>query len=152
MASLVFNVASQGIAEQTLDWEGATTLRAILLTGAGTPVKTNATVTAALAEVNVDECSATNYSRQTLANAVITQSGNKTLFDADNPVWTTLGGASNQTITGALIYIGTALSADDGTNIPIVYHVFSSSLTTNGGNVTWTKDSTNKFFYLDGGA
>jgi hypothetical protein len=148
MASLIFDIASDGIAKQTIDWDGGADLRVLLIKGAGTPIKGNATVLAALAEANVDECDATDYVRKTLANPTVSTTGNKTLFDADNPVWTTLGGASNNTITGALIYKGTTASGDDGTNIPICY-LDTNDLATNGGQVTLTKDATNKWFYLN---
>jgi hypothetical protein len=148
MASVIFDVASDGIAKQTLDWDGATTVRVILIKGGGQPLRTNATVLAALAEASVDEADATNYVRKTLANPVVTTTGGKTLFDGDNPVWTALGGASNNTISGALFYIGTNLAANDSTNLPIAY-IDTADLTTNGGDVTLTKDATNKWFYLN---
>lgn len=147
MDSLVFNVASDSIAKQTLDWDGATTIRVMLLKGAGQPLRSNTTIAEILAEVNVDEVDATDYVRKTLANPVITTTGNKTLFDGDNVVWATLGGVSNNDITGALFYIGTIDSADDNTNIPIA--LIGVTRTTNGGQITLTKDATNKWFYLD---
>ncbi len=147
MSSLIFDIASDGIAKQTIDFVNDS-IFVLLIKGAGTPIKSNATVLAALAEASVDECDATSYVRKTLAGNAITTTGNKTLFDATNPVWAALGGASNNTITGALIYKGTILSSDDGTNIPLCY-IDTNDLTTNGGQVTLTKDATNKFFYLD---
>lgn len=144
MASFIFDAASDGIAQQTINWE-TDTIKVILLTGAGVPIKANATVTAALAEASVDECVATDYVRKTLAGNVITTTGNKTLFDATSPVWTTLGGASNETVTGALIF---KFVTDDTASIPLAY-IDSNNLLTNGGQVTLTKDATNKFFYLD---
>ena len=149
MASFVFDVGSDGVAKGTIDWVNDTDIRMLLLTGAGTPVKGNATVLAALAEANVDESTATNYSRAAMANKSISTTGNKTLFDADNPVFSSLGGASNDTITGWIIYKGTAASGDDGSNIPISYTDLTTDLTTNGGDVTATKDATNKWLYLD---
>jgi len=144
MPSFIFDAASDGIAKGTIDWINDS-IRVVLLVGAGTPIKANATVTAALAETNVDECSATGYVRKILAGNAITTTGNKTLFDATSPVWTTLGGASNETVTGALIIKHVT---NDGDSIPLVY-IDSNNLLTNGGQVTLTKDATNKFFYLD---
>ena len=144
MASLWFDAALDGIGEATIDWN-SDTIKCLLTIGAGTPVKSNATVTAALAEASVDECAATAYVRKTLASCVVTTSGNKTLFDGDSPVWTTLGGASNDTITGALIF---KFITDDSASIPICY-IDTNNLTTNGGQVTLTKDATNKFCYFD---
>jgi len=148
MPSFVFDIASDGIAKQTIDWDGGVDLRCLLIKGAGTPVKGNATVLDALADASVDECDATDYVRKTFASPTVSTSGNKTLFDADNPVWATLGGASNNTITGALIYKGTTNPGDDGTNIPIAY-IDTNDLVTNGGQVTLSKDATNKWFFLD---
>lgn len=144
MASFWFDAAVDGVAKGTIVW-ASDTIRVLLLTGAGTPVKSNATVTAALAEASVAECAATSYVRKTLASNAVTTTGNKTLFDATSPVWTTLGGASNETITGALIY---KFVTDDSASIPICY-IDTNNLTTNGGQVTLTKDATNKFCYID---
>ncbi len=144
MASLIFDAASDGIAKGTIDWL-ADTINVALLIGAGTPIKGNATVTAALAEASVDETVATAYVRKTLAGKAITTTGNKTLFDATNPVWATLGGATNETITGALIF---KQVTNDGDSIPICY-LDTNDLATNGGQVTLTKDATNKWFFLN---
>jgi len=144
MASFIFDAASDGIAKGSIDWINDT-IKVILLKGAGVPIKANATVTAALAEASVDECTATDYVRKTLAGNAISTAGNKTLFDATSPVWSTLGGASNETVTGALVM---KFVADDTDSIPLAY-IDSNDLLTNGGQVTLTKDATNKFFYLD---
>lgn len=144
MASLWFDAALDGIGEATIDWN-SDTIKVLLLTGAGTPIKANATVTAVLSEASVAECVATDYVRKTLAGAVVTTTGNKTLFDATSPVWTTLGGAANETVTGALVF---KFVTDDAGSIPICY-IDTNNLTTNGGQVTLTKDATNKFCYFD---
>jgi len=149
MASMIFDVASDGIAKGSIDWEGDTDIRVMLLSGNGVPDKANATVSAVLGESDVSELSATNYARQTMANKSITTTGGKTLFDADNVDFTDIGGASNDEATGALIYKGTTDPQDDSTNIPIAYIAFTTPRTTNGGTLTFTKHSTDKFFYLD---
>lgn len=144
MASLVFDAASDGIAKLNIDWI-LNDIRVLLLQGAGTPLKANATVGAVLAEASISECNATDYVRKALAGMSITTTGNKTLFDATNPVWTTLGGATNNTITWAVIYDHVF---DDTDSIPLCA-IDTNELTTNGGQVTLTKDATNKFFYLN---
>jgi hypothetical protein len=149
MTSMMINAIMAQLAAAGINWATATDIRALLMVGAGNTVKTDATVTAALANANVDECAATNYVRKTLSGKAATDSGNKVLLDADNLVWTALGGAVNETITGVLIYKGTLLSADDGTNVPLISLALASSLTTNGGDVTITKDATNKWGYLN---
>ena len=144
MPSLVFDQASDGIAKGTIDFV-VDDIRFLLLQGAGTPIKANATITAVLAEASVSECDATDYVRIAAATKSITTTGNKTLFDADNPVWVTLGGVANNTVTGAILYKHVGA---DGVNIPLCY-IDTNDLPTNGGQVTFTKDATNKWFYLD---
>lgn len=149
MASLVTNVASSGIAHGTIDWEADIDISIMLLAGAGTAIKGNATVAAVLAEANLAEAVATNYVRKALATLAVTQSGDKTLFDSASPVWAALGGAANDTISGWLIYKGTLDPADDATNIPIAWIEATADLTTNGGDVTVNPDTTDKWFYLN---
>lgn len=147
MNSLVFDIGSDGIADQTIDWVNDVDIRMMLLKGAGQPLKTNATVAAVLAEANVDESDATAYSRQTLANKAVVSATNKTLFDADNVAFTDIGGTTDNDLTGILIYKGTTSSGDDATNVPIA--VIGATQTTNGGTVTATKDATNRWFFLN---
>jgi hypothetical protein len=149
MASLVFNVASERIADNRIDWENDTDIHIMLLAGSGTALKSNATVTAVLAEANLAEVVATDYVRKALASLAVTQSGDKTLFDSASPTWTALGGGTNDTISGWLIYKGVIGSAGDGDSIPIAWIEATSDLTTNGGDVTVNPDSTNKWFYLN---
>jgi hypothetical protein len=149
MASLVTNQASERIADNRIDWESDVDIRIMLLAGSGTAIKGNATVAAVLAEANLAELVATNYERKTLGTLAVTQSGDKTLFDSASPTWSSLGGATNDTISGWLIYKGTASSGDDATNVPIAWIEATSDLTTNGGDVTVNPDTTNKWFYLN---
>ena len=80
----------------------------------------------------------TSCSEQTASNRVVTIFADKT--------WTAIGGASNNTLEGVAIVFE---QTNDGASIPIVYLVFSSTLTTNGsdilvdmdgsdGNLRWT--------------
>jgi hypothetical protein len=147
--STVFNIASLGIAEGTIDWENDTTLRLLLLAGVGAPARSAATVAAVLATENVDELDCTDYTRKTLGTLAVTQSTDKTLFDSADVEHAALGGASNDTITGWLIYKGTLSSGDDSTNIPIAYVAAASPLTTNGSPVTIKPHADNKWFYLN---
>jgi hypothetical protein len=148
--SLIFDIASDRIPKDTIDWINDADIRMLLTSGAGVPIKANATVLAALAESNVDEIAAvTGYSRETMTAKAITTTASKTMFDGDDVEFGALGGASNATITGAIIYKGTLLAADDATNIPIMYVRFDTSLLTNGGTVTISKNTVNKWFYLD---
>ena len=149
MASLVFNAASERIADGRIDWENDTDIHIMLLAGAGTAVKTNATVTAVLAEASLAEVVATDYVRKLLGTLAVTQSGEKTLFDSASPTWTALGGLTNDTISGWLIYKGTLADTGDGASIPIARIEATADLTTNGGDVTVNPDATNKWFYLN---
>ena len=149
MSSTVMNQASERIAKQTIDWIDDTDIRLLLLAGVGAPAKSCANLTAVLATADVDELSATGYERKTLGSKAVSQSSDKTLFDSADVAYTALGGASNDTITGWLIYKGTTSSGDDATNIPIAYVAAASSLTTNGSPVTIKPHADNKWFYLN---
>jgi hypothetical protein len=144
MASLVFNTAASGIANQNLNWE-SDTIMIMLLQGTGVPSKSDLTVTDVLTPSDISEVTATDYVRQTGQNTEIIESGNVILFDADNPVWATLGGASNNTISGALFY---KFVTNDGDSSPVCY-IDTNDLTTNGGQVTLTKDPTYRWFYIN---
>jgi hypothetical protein len=148
MVSLVFNVASLGIADRSIDW-ASDNIRFALLAGSGDALKADATVAAVLANANLAEVVATNYERKTLGTKAIAQSGDKTRFGSADVEYTALGGAANDTISGWLIYKGTTDSADDATNIPIAVIAASSPLTTNGGDVTVKPDTTDLWFFLD---
>jgi len=147
--STVFNQASERIAKGTLDWINDADIRFLLLAGAGAPARSCATVAAVLATDDVDELSATGYERKTLGSKAVRQSTDKTLFDSGDVEYAALGGASNDTITGWLIYKGTTSSGDDATNIPIAYVAAAASLTTNGSPVTIKPNGTDKWFYLN---
>lgn len=87
-----------------------------------------------------EELDATNYSRQTLSNTSVTQDNtdDEGVFDADDTVFADLGGASNDTIAGALIY--QQVGGDDttpGNDVLIGYWVSDDfPLPTNGGDIT----------------
>lgn len=148
MPSLVFNIASDGIAKQTIDWVGDD-IRMMLLDGAGTPVKGNATVAAALSESDVSEILATGYSRQTLATKSILTTGDQTKYISDNVDFGALGNGTNSTISGILIYKGTLDDSDDATNIPLAYILVTNPILTNSGNITAVKGVSGAWFLLD---
>lgn len=144
MASFLSDNANFLIASQALDWANDD-IRVMLLQGAGTPARDNVSITDVLAETDVDECDATNYVRKTLAGNAITQSTSKALLDGTNPVWSSLGGATNNTITGAAFYKHVTNDAD----AIFIGYIDTADLPTNGGDVTLAKDATKKFFVLD---
>lgn len=84
---------------------------------------------------DLSEIEATNYARKALANETVTQDdvNNQVVIDADNPTWTALGGAANDTITAALVYVHTGA---DSANVPLYYIELNSALPTNGSDVS----------------
>lgn len=149
MQSMVFNIASEQIGNNSIDWINDTDIRFLLLAGAGEAAKANATVAAVLANSNVAEVDATNYERKTLGTKAVSQSADKTRFGSADATYLELGGANNDEITGWLIYKGTTDPADDATNIPIAVIAAATPLTTNGGDVTVKPDTTDLWFFLD---
>lgn len=149
MAGFVFTTGSTGIGDASIVWESASDIRVMLLKGSGRPVIGNATIAAVLAETDVDECNATSYARQTLASCVDTVSGTKTLYDSSNATFSSLGGTTDNSLTGAVIYKGTTSSGDDSTNVPIAYIQFATPWDTDGDDLLLAKHTTNKWFYND---
>ena len=94
------------------------------------------TVAAVLANGNTTEADFTNYGRVTLVNPTQTQdqTNNKTLVDANDVVFTSAGGANNNTLTDAVIFhTPNGVSADSG-RVPIVQ--LDAAVTTDGNNLT----------------
>lgn len=93
------------------------------------------------------ECDATGYTggfagadRLTTALTTTEQTAsNRVVVIPADKTWTAIGGASNNTLEGvALIFEVT----NDAASIPIVYLVFSASLTTNGSDILVDFDGT----------
>jgi len=83
------------------------------------------------------ECNATNYTRKTVTSATITVDDTNDRVDIDiaDQTWTSLGGATNNTIAKLLIcYDPDTTTGDDGDIIPLTHH--DLSLTTDGNDVT----------------
>ncbi|MFF3443626.1 hypothetical protein [Streptosporangium sp. NPDC002721] len=99
------------------------------------------TLSALLAAAN-DEADATNYTRKTLSSVTVTvdDTNNRVDIDADDLVYTNLGGASNNTLAKLVVcYDPDTTGGDDTTVIPLTFH--DITLTTDGTTVTVTVPS-----------
>lgn len=87
-----------------------------------------------------EEVVATNYTAggATLAGKSVTVVGSAVEISATSPVFSSLGGGTNDTIIGGIVYKDTGTP---GTSRNIWWLETSSSLTTNGGNVTFSLSS-----------
>lgn len=88
----------------------------------------------------LDEISATNYARKTVSSEAINEdlTNNRAEFDFEDQTWSSLGGASNDTIQGAVVYVHVTNDTDSW---PLAYLDNSGSsfnLTTNGSDVVLT--------------
>lgn len=85
------------------------------------------------------ECDFTNYARAALTrtNASEDDTNDRVNMDASNITISSAGGASNNTITGVFFYDATT-DTNDGTRLLISVDFFASTLTTNGGDITYT--------------
>lgn len=80
------------------------------------------------------ECDATNYIRKSATVTVSWDSSNSRVeFVIDDITWSSLGGASNNTLDALVLYIENN-AGDDSLNIPLAYIEFSSSQVTDGQN------------------
>jgi hypothetical protein len=139
MADFIFNIAKGKIAEKVAD--GAT-LRVLILKGAGTDaaMKDADNITALLAVGSVVEADFTNYPtgpRQAISGATATVDDTADLMkvDCSDILFTSAGGASNNTTTDAIIYEDVDGSdGDNNTAIPLM--CFDAVFTTDGNNVT----------------
>jgi uncharacterized surface protein with fasciclin (FAS1) repeats len=131
MANFVFNVAKGKVAELC----EAGTIRALLLKAAASDavLKDLDTVAAVLANGSTTEADFTNYERKTLAgvNVSVNDTDDEQSVDATDPVWTSAGGASNNTLTDILIY---HFVTDDAGSTPLV--LLDAAGVTNGNNLT----------------
>jgi hypothetical protein len=137
MANLVFNVA-KGSIKHRVD-EGAT-LRLLVLqvASADATLIDLDTVAAVLANGSTDEADFTNYARVTLAGVAVAvnDTDNKVTLDFNDIVFTSAGGATNNTTVKAVIY---DFITDDTGSIPLL--LLDCVFTTDGNNVTLTVPS-----------
>ena len=99
-------------------------------------------------DISGSEADCTNYTggfngsgRKTATVTVTEQTAsNRVVHIFNDLTWTTLGGASNNTLSSA-VWIREI--TNDAASIPLAYLEFSSNLTTNGGDVSVDFDGTN---------
>jgi hypothetical protein len=88
-----------------------------------------------VSDVSASEISTTNYVRQVLDNATITEddAGDSVVLDGDDEVWTALGPPTGgPTIGGAVLYRNTGA---DGTSPVITFGDLTDTIV-NGGDIT----------------
>lgn len=123
---------------------GATNLASadvrVLLVGASTTADTETEIEFLSGFTTLDEISATNYARKTVASEAINEdlTNNRAEFDFEDQTWSSLGGASNDTIQGAVVYVHVT---DDTDSWPLCYlddNGSSFNKTTNGSDMVLT--------------
>lgn len=149
MASFVYITALKEIMDATLDLS-ADTLKVMLVNSiySGGATHDDDVVDAGDSNDPIDgEISATNYTggwggsgRKTLASKTFTadKANNRAEFDAADVVWTSLGGAANDTITAAIII---KEGVSDDTTSRLIAFLDHADLTTNGGDFTLQWDA-----------
>lgn len=134
MADQVANIAKGAVAEKFRD--GAANGLILLLKANETEstLIDRDTVAALLAEAGTTEADFTNYARKTGLTGTITVDDTNDRVDVDIPdqTWTSAGGASNNTLTKAVIAYEE--SAADSGRIPLTIQDFA--LSTDGSDVT----------------
>ncbi|MFC6953765.1 hypothetical protein [Halorubellus litoreus] len=98
-------------------------------------IDTEVYVNDVLDDVTASELNATNYARKTLAPSISQDNvDNEAVMDATNLTWSALGGSTDDTIQGALIYKEVTNDADS----PVLAYMTSADfpLPTNGGDVS----------------
>lgn len=134
MADGVFNIAKGAFVEKIRD--GASNVLVLLLKANETEADLvdHDDLAALLAAAGNTEADATNYARKTGITGTITVDDVNDRVDADIPdqTWTSLGGASNNTLTKLIVAYEE--SAADSGRIPLTHHDFS--VTTDGSDVT----------------
>ncbi|MFL5954772.1 MAG: hypothetical protein ACJ76I_11770 [Gaiellaceae bacterium] len=128
MADLVFNVAKGAVAEKVLD--DPTKLGVLLLKAgeADALLKDRTTIADVLA--GNTEANFTNYARKTgiVGTRTVDQANDRVDVDMPDQTWLVAGGATNNTLTRAIIFYEDA--AADATRIPLV--ALDSVTTTDG--------------------
>lgn len=134
MAGFVYNQGLGRVAEKAAD---ADTIELLVLKAAGTDaaLKDLDDIAAVLGEASTTEADFTNYVRKDLtASIVVTvdDAGDDVEVDADDVVFTSAGGATNNTTTDVAIYED--VDTTDANAVPLVQ--LDAVFTTDGNDVT----------------
>lgn len=136
MADGVFNIAKGAVAEMVRD--SAANLLILLLQAneSESTLVDRTDVADLLVEAGNTEATFTNYARKTGLTGVITVDNTNDRVDVDisdaDPVFSSAGGASNNTLTKLIFAYENA--AADATRIPCTHHDFAT--TTDGSDLT----------------
>jgi len=133
MADGVFNIAKGAVAEKVRD--GASALLILLLkTNESESTLRDRDMVADILANGSTEADATNYARKTGITGTITVDDTNDRVDVDIPdqTWTALGGATNNTLTKAVVAYQE--SAADSGRIPLTHHDFA--VTTDASDLT----------------
>lgn len=145
MANTVFNIARGKInayVERVAENDPANAVLVIVLlktAEADATLQDYDTLSALLAGSNV-EADFTNYARVVYDDTDLTapapdDTNNRQESDMPDPVWTSAGGAANNTIVKLIVcYDPDSTGGDDTALIPLTAHDFA--VTTNGGDIT----------------
>lgn len=133
MANGVFNIAKGSVVEKIRDSAAVCFIMLLKANESEATLVDRTTVAAILAAANT-EADFTNYARKTGLSGVINIDTTNDRVDVDiaDQTWTAAGGASNNTLTKAIVAYEEA--AADATRIPLTHHDFAT--TTDGGDLT----------------
>lgn len=145
MASYVFRGFKEDVMRGNLSLNGASDVKVKLISDGSTLLTattdnsgTEAQDLRYLSEVTtLDECTGvTNYTEQTLSSVTVTYDAtdNEGVLDAADAAFGTIGGASNDTVAGALVYRDDA--GGDAASELLCYLELGSSYLTDGSDVT----------------
>ena len=134
MASFVYTRAKLQIARGEIIMHSQDIRAMLVKTSGNTTTDTEEDITLMNGFATLGELVATNYVRKALANEATNEdTGNdRAEFDADDIVWSSLGGETNDTIGALLVYKHVTNDTD---SIPIAY-IELTDTTTNGGDIT----------------
>ena len=133
MANGVFNIAKGAVAEKIRDSAAACLILLLKVNESESTLIDRTTVAAILAASNT-EADFTNYARKTGLTGTITVDNTNDRVDVDiaDQTWTSAGGASNNTLTKAIVAYEE--SAADSGRVPLTHHDFA--VTTDGSDLT----------------
>jgi hypothetical protein len=100
----------------------------------------DASTLAAAIALAVNEANATNYARIVLTDTgigatTVDNTTNRRSFDIANQTWSSLGGATNNTLTRLLVGYDSDTTGGTDSNIELVA-IYDFAITTNGGDIT----------------
>lgn len=143
MASGMYNSGKAALVNGSIDWD-TSDIRVLLLQGTGYVFNPDHNYVSDLTPAT-NEANATNYVRKSLTGRTVTVDtvNDRAVCDAADVTWTALGGAVNNTISAAVVYLYNA--ADTAAQL-ICYQDFTDTAT-NGGdfNLVWNSAG---LFYL----